>query len=161
MKIKFTKFDDLPEGKKEYRKIATALAVQMTEPFEVDTLEACNQQGKAGDYLIKGIAGELYPCDQSIFNETYVENNITSELTDKDKLDNLKKAIDNLNNVKIPMNIIRAYLIPLREYLVEFHIEELKKVCKHIFTNITENSKGHNVQCTLCGLTAREILNVE
>jgi hypothetical protein len=28
-------------------------------------------QGKAGDYLIKGIEGELYPCDKQIFWKSY------------------------------------------------------------------------------------------
>ena len=28
-------------------------------------------KGKAGDYLIEGIKGELYPCDKEIFKETY------------------------------------------------------------------------------------------
>jgi len=71
--MKFKKFDELPEGSRVYKKKMTAQAVQINEPFEVDTLEANNQKGKAGDYLIKGIKGELYPCDKQIFEESYEE----------------------------------------------------------------------------------------
>jgi len=45
-------------------------AVQMPEDFEVETLEG-PMQGKAGDYLLIGIKGEMYPCDREIFEETY------------------------------------------------------------------------------------------
>ncbi|MGL6063660.1 MAG: hypothetical protein ACRC0V_05195 [Fusobacteriaceae bacterium] len=44
--------------------------VQMTEPFSCDTMEGV-VVGKAGDYLMVGIKGEIYPCDQDIFNKTY------------------------------------------------------------------------------------------
>lgn len=45
-------------------------AIQVTVDFEVETLEG-KMQGKAGDYLIKGVKGELYPIDKDIFHETY------------------------------------------------------------------------------------------
>ena len=45
-------------------------AVQINEPFEVETIEGI-MRGKAGDYLMKGIRGEYYVCDQQIFNESY------------------------------------------------------------------------------------------
>ncbi|RYZ48835.1 MAG: hypothetical protein EOO14_21575 [Chitinophagaceae bacterium] len=43
---------------------------QLQEPFEIETMEGL-MQGKAGDYLIVGIKGEMYPCDRAIFEETY------------------------------------------------------------------------------------------
>lgn len=46
-------------------------AVQMDEPFKVDTLEGDDQHGKPGDYLVVGVEGERYPVDQDIFEETY------------------------------------------------------------------------------------------
>jgi len=46
-------------------------ARQMSAAFEVDTLEGNYKKGKAGDYLMKGIGGELYICDKSIFEKTY------------------------------------------------------------------------------------------
>lgn len=45
-------------------------AVEMVEDFEVNTLEGL-MTGKAGDFLIRGIAGELYPCKRQIFLNTY------------------------------------------------------------------------------------------
>jgi hypothetical protein len=43
---------------------------QINEPFKVETLEG-NFEGKAGDYLIIGVKGEMYPCEEKIFEETY------------------------------------------------------------------------------------------
>jgi len=45
-------------------------AVQIDEAFEVETMEGL-MKGKPGDYLMKGINGELYVCDQAIFRQTY------------------------------------------------------------------------------------------
>ena len=38
--------------------------------FTINTLEG-RMQANDGDYLIKGVRGELYACRRSIFNETY------------------------------------------------------------------------------------------
>lgn len=38
--------------------------------FIVQTLEG-NMKGNIGDYLIKGVDGELYPCKGDIFRKTY------------------------------------------------------------------------------------------
>lgn len=61
-----------PEAREfhEYRKTALARAVRMEEPFAVQTLEG-RMEGAAGDYLMLGAAGELYPCAASIFHSTY------------------------------------------------------------------------------------------
>lgn len=45
-------------------------AFQMIAPFEVETLEV-NMKGDAGDWLIEGVNGELYPCKDEIFRKTY------------------------------------------------------------------------------------------
>lgn len=58
-------------GWRKFRKITPAEAVQMTDPFEVDTLEG-TMRGKAWDYLVRGVRGELYPVDRGIFEATYV-----------------------------------------------------------------------------------------
>ncbi|MCW3113248.1 MAG: hypothetical protein JWR18_1644 [Segetibacter sp.] len=44
--------------------------IQMQEPFKVETLEG-TLEGKAGDYLMVGVKGEMYACDKDIFQETY------------------------------------------------------------------------------------------
>ena len=45
-------------------------AIRMPEDFEVETLEGV-MRGKKGDWLIQGVAGELYPCKDDIFRKTY------------------------------------------------------------------------------------------
>ena len=42
----------------------------MKEDFQVHTLEGV-MSGVAGDYVIEGIQGELYPCKKDIFEATY------------------------------------------------------------------------------------------
>jgi hypothetical protein len=44
--------------------------IQINEPFKVETMEGV-LDAKAGDYLMVGIHGEMYPCDNKIFHETY------------------------------------------------------------------------------------------
>jgi hypothetical protein len=44
--------------------------IQINEPFEVETLEG-TFSGKAGDFLIIGVEGEMYPCEEQIFYKTY------------------------------------------------------------------------------------------
>jgi len=43
----------------------------MEQDFEVETLEGL-MKGRAGDYLVEGVDGELYPCRREIFEETYI-----------------------------------------------------------------------------------------
>jgi hypothetical protein len=44
--------------------------IQIQEAFKIETLEGL-MEGKAGDYLIVGVRGEMYPCAKDIFDETY------------------------------------------------------------------------------------------
>ncbi|MCP4597038.1 hypothetical protein [Neptuniibacter sp.] len=46
-------------------------AQQINQTFWVESLEG-DFQGKEGDYLMRGVRGELYVCDKGIFEETYV-----------------------------------------------------------------------------------------
>lgn len=43
---------------------------QIKEPFQVETLEGL-MKGKAGDWLMVGVTGEMYVCDNDIFNQSY------------------------------------------------------------------------------------------
>jgi hypothetical protein len=45
----------------------------------IHTLEG-DMVGTYGDWIIKGVAGEIYPCKPDIFNETY-----NPELTEEEK----------------------------------------------------------------------------
>lgn len=43
---------------------------QINEPFQMETLEG-HMNGKAGDWLMIGVSGEIYVCDNDIFNKSY------------------------------------------------------------------------------------------
>jgi hypothetical protein len=44
---------------------------QILEEFQVNSLEGNYKTGKSGDYLMKGIDGELYICDKEIYEKSY------------------------------------------------------------------------------------------
>ena len=67
----FSTFEDVGEMGKCMKKPIAIHAIQISEPFRVDTLEGNYKQGKSGDYLMKGIDGEMYICDRSIFERSY------------------------------------------------------------------------------------------
>ena len=69
MEIPFVTF--LPKGSSSWvKKPIQVRAVRMEATFKVKTLEG-ELIGNAGDYLIEGIEGELYPCKPQIFCATY------------------------------------------------------------------------------------------
>ena len=58
---------------RQYRKKPVVIsATRVDTPFEVETLEG-TMRGNPGDWLIEGIQGELYPCNDDIFRATYEE----------------------------------------------------------------------------------------
>lgn len=66
-------------------------AMRMPTEFKVKTLEGV-MSGKAGDYLIKGVKGEMYPCKPDIFSETYE----LAEETRREKSENVVVRIGRL-----------------------------------------------------------------
>ncbi|GAJ07810.1 unnamed protein product [marine sediment metagenome] len=65
------KITEMPSRARLYKKRPIPIAaIQIHEPFCVDTLEG-RHTAKAGDYLLRGIAGELYCCDKEIFEKSY------------------------------------------------------------------------------------------
>lgn len=50
----------------------TVTLAKYNTQFSVETLEG-RMVGRRCDYLVKGVRGELYPCERSIFQETYEE----------------------------------------------------------------------------------------
>jgi len=56
---------------KKYRKKPLVVeAYQIDREVMIPTLEG-NVLASPGDYIIRGIDGECYPCKPDIFNETY------------------------------------------------------------------------------------------
>ena len=66
---------DPPESEfRKYRKTQLAEAQQINFPFRVQTLENKADEymyGQPGDYLMRGVEGELYPCAKSVFESSY------------------------------------------------------------------------------------------
>jgi hypothetical protein len=52
------------------KKPISVSAVEMNDYFEVITMEGV-MTGRPGDFLIRGIKDELYPCQRNIFLESY------------------------------------------------------------------------------------------
>ena len=57
---------------RRFRKTAIVEAVQLPFAFVVETLEGTHH-GNPGDWLMRGVEGELYPCKESVFEKTYEE----------------------------------------------------------------------------------------
>lgn len=55
----------------KFRKIPVVIeAYQTDEEMEIETLEGVMKANK-GDWIIKGVKGELYPCKPDVFEMTY------------------------------------------------------------------------------------------
>lgn len=67
----FETFEIIEEMKPCIKRPIKVHALQIQEEFRVNSLEGDYAQGKPGDYLMKGIKGELYICDKDIFEQTY------------------------------------------------------------------------------------------
>ena len=69
--LRFKQFDKPNlEFKQAVKKPIPIQCVQIFEPFLVETMEG-EMQGKKGDWLMVGVHGEMYPCDNEIFRKTY------------------------------------------------------------------------------------------
>ncbi|QAA80570.1 hypothetical protein EI546_01965 [Aequorivita sp. H23M31] len=69
--LRFTQ-DEIPQIKflSAKKKPIAILCAQIHEPFEVESMEGV-MSGKAGDWLMVGINGEKYVCDDAIFKQSY------------------------------------------------------------------------------------------
>lgn len=66
--------DDFYMKAKSYTKIPVSIrAMKLEEPLRISTPEGV-MRANVGDYLIRGIEGELYPCKDFIFEKTYTED---------------------------------------------------------------------------------------
>ena len=70
MKI-FDTYEDVDGMSNCMKRPIVVQARQIDEDFRVNTLEGNYKKGKSGDYLMRGIDGELYICDKDIFEKTY------------------------------------------------------------------------------------------
>jgi PGDYG protein len=61
---------DLPGTVRAMKKPMAIFAHRIDCPFEVQTTEGV-MKGQAGDWLMKGVSGELYICPSKIFEKSY------------------------------------------------------------------------------------------
>ena len=55
----------------KWRKLPVVITAQrMADAFTTQTMEG-ELTGKPGDWLLTGVQGEQYPCDDAIFRKTY------------------------------------------------------------------------------------------
>ena len=66
----------------------------------IDTLEGLMKAHK-GDYIIKGIKGEIYSCKEDIFKATYDLVETEKDMSKEDKEDNIDLSFDNLNEEEV------------------------------------------------------------
>ena len=58
---------------KKYRKKPVVIEAYQTDvEMEIETLEGTMKANK-GDWIIRGVKGELYPCKPDVFDMTYEE----------------------------------------------------------------------------------------
>ena len=58
------------ENRQEIREFARNCVDFVSDTVIIDTLEG-TMRADEGDYIIRGIQGEYYPCKPDIFEETY------------------------------------------------------------------------------------------
>ena len=66
----FKNFETPKEMKPCMKKPIVVHAMKVDEEFTCDSLEGI-LYGKPGDYLMRGVDGEIYICDGDIFERTY------------------------------------------------------------------------------------------
>jgi hypothetical protein len=59
-----------PQWKKYRKRPVVIHAFQTDKDMYIETLEGV-MHASAGDWVIQGVSGELYPCKPDIFEQTY------------------------------------------------------------------------------------------
>ena len=77
MELNRSDYDALPECIKEA--YASAKLMFSFNGIEIETLEGWHH-AEVADFIIRGVAGELYPCKPDIFALTYDPVNLTEEM---------------------------------------------------------------------------------
>ena len=95
---------------------STSSSVNTTEEiksFKIKTLEG-DMNVSNGDYIIKGIKGEFYPCKEDIFKKTYVD--FTEYVSTNELLTDLDNTLESIEN-------------NLKSFLPDaVHVEYLKEI---------------------------------
>lgn len=71
--MKVNELSDINIEPKIFEKLPIRVkAIRLKEEVVIETPEG-DMKGRAGDYLIEGVNGEVYPCKEEIFIKTYIE----------------------------------------------------------------------------------------
>ena len=97
---------------KELAKNAVENIIFVNNNLYIETLEG-RMNVSVGDYVIKGIAGEFYPCKPDIFKETYETVSMVSDndkttvpMSEYRKLENKNKKLRNtINRLKRELEV--------------------------------------------------------
>ena len=97
---------------KELAKSAVEHIIFVDNNLYIETLEG-NMNVSIGDYIIKGIAGEFYPCKPDIFKQTYETVSMVSDndrtavpMSQYRKLENKNKKLRNtINRLKRELEV--------------------------------------------------------
>jgi hypothetical protein len=68
--VHFPRYNAVADFQPVRKKPVIVHAAQIHQDFTVETMEG-TMKGKAGDYLMRGVDGERYPCDQEIYRKSY------------------------------------------------------------------------------------------
>ena len=80
----FAKFDEIRQGDSENK-------IPAQYDLSIQTLEG-TMQASRGDYIIKGVNGEFYPCKPDIFEKTYEKADSLSAMDFGDAIEVLKQG---------------------------------------------------------------------
>jgi hypothetical protein len=80
-------------------------AVDGTVSVVIHTLEG-DMHAKEGDYIIRGVQGEYYPCRQDIFEDTYEEVTIHNEFTEMTE-EECNSYLDDMDEDELYHNLSR------------------------------------------------------
>jgi hypothetical protein len=124
---------ELEEDKFEaYRKKPVVVEAYQTDvELEIETLEG-TMRADVGDYIIKGVSGEAYPCKPNIFYKTYekVENNNFNKNENENrfqvyKIDDMYGVNDNLKGYGIAWDKSKIIINNLCELLNNLNEENM------------------------------------
>ena len=107
---------------------SSANTYEEIKSFKIKTLEGDMNVSK-GDYIIKGIKGEFYPCKEDIFKKTYVD--FTEYVGTNELLVDLDSTLESIeNNLKsflpdaVHVEYLREMLPKVREKLRVFIVPQ-------------------------------------
>jgi hypothetical protein len=66
----YAALNDITGGVRALKRPIPIAALKMDEPFKVETNEG-TATGKAGDWVMQGVSGELYICAGPVFDASY------------------------------------------------------------------------------------------